>query len=37
MKITNIDKRQGKKVMEIAPGPGQHNILNKWATQTFQR
>lgn len=37
MKLTTIDKRKGLKSQVKSPGPGSHNIINKWASQTFKK
>ena len=37
MRLTNIDKRVGRKSEYLSPGPGAHNTINKWANQTFKR
>jgi hypothetical protein len=37
MKLTEIDKRKGIKSQIKSPGPGSHDVLNKWASQTFKK
>jgi len=37
MRLTNIDKRKGINSLIKSPGPGAHNVLNKWASQTFKQ
>lgn len=37
IKINDIDKRKGIKSKIKSPGPGSHNIINKWATTTFKK
>jgi hypothetical protein len=37
MRLTKIDKRKGLNELVSSPGPGSHNIFNRWASQTFKR
>jgi len=37
MKLTLIDRRKGLASQIKSPGPGSHNVINKWATQTFKK
>ena len=37
MRKTTIDKRKGRNNEVKSPGPGEHQVINKWAKQTFCR
>lgn len=37
MKTIQVDKRLGSTSQSTSPGPGSHNLLNKWGKQTFSR
>lgn len=37
MKLTSIDKRKGMRSKIKSPGPGSHDVINRYASKTFKK